>query len=188
MIYKFLILSDEVDDFVREISIDSESTFFDLHDAILDSVNYSKDQMTSFFLCSDGWEKEQEITLVEMDSSSEYDNLVMSETVLEDQISDEGQKLLYIFDYLSERAFFIELKEIVLSKHLAEPICSLTKGVAPQELIEEFDFSSVVSPSAANLDETFYGDEGFDMAEIDEEGFTGFNDENEPSTEDTNFL
>lgn len=186
MIYKFLILSDEVDDFVREISIDSESTFFDLHNAILDSVNYSKDQMTSFFLCSDGWEKEQEITLVEMDSSSEYDNLVMAETVLEDQISDEGQKLLYIFDYLSERAFFIELKEIVLSQNLAQPICSLSKGVAPEEALEDIDFTSIAAPTA-NLDETFYGDEGFDMTEIDEEGFTGFDDDKEPAAEDSSF-
>ncbi len=38
--------------------------------------------MTSFFVCSDSWEKEQEITLFEMDAGSEYDNLVMAETNL----------------------------------------------------------------------------------------------------------
>ena len=36
MIFKFLILSDEVDDFAREISIDSEATFLELNDAILE--------------------------------------------------------------------------------------------------------------------------------------------------------
>jgi hypothetical protein len=45
------ILSDEVDNFVRVITIDSEATFFDLHDAILESVNYEKNQMTTFFMC-----------------------------------------------------------------------------------------------------------------------------------------
>lgn len=186
MIYKFLILSDEVDDFVREISIDSEATFFDLHDAILDSVKYNKDQMTSFFLCADNWEKEQEITLVEMDSSSEYDNLVMAETVLEDQVSDEGQKLLYIFDYLSERAFFIELKEIVPSQNLSEPVCSLNRGLAPEQIVNEIDFVTNFSASPS-LDESFYGDEGFDMEEIDEEGFTGFDDDKQSPVEDANF-
>jgi hypothetical protein len=40
MLFRFLILSDEVDDFKREIKIDSEATFLDLHNAILDSVGY----------------------------------------------------------------------------------------------------------------------------------------------------
>ena len=48
MVYKFLILSDEVDHFAREIEIDSEATFLELNDAILESVGYTKDQLTSF--------------------------------------------------------------------------------------------------------------------------------------------
>ena len=47
MIYRFTIISDEVDDFVREIQIDPEATFFDLHEAILKAANYTNDQMTS---------------------------------------------------------------------------------------------------------------------------------------------
>ena len=35
MVFRFLILSDEVDDFKREIKIDSEATFLDLYNAIL---------------------------------------------------------------------------------------------------------------------------------------------------------
>ena len=35
MIYRFTIISDEVDDFVREIQIDPEATFYDFHEAIL---------------------------------------------------------------------------------------------------------------------------------------------------------
>ena len=33
MVYKFRIISDEVDDFLREIKIDSEASFYDLHEA-----------------------------------------------------------------------------------------------------------------------------------------------------------
>ena len=57
MIYRFTIISDEVDDFVREIQIDPEATFLDFHEAILKSVGYTNDQMTSFFICDDDWEK-----------------------------------------------------------------------------------------------------------------------------------
>ena len=71
MIYRFTIISDEVDDFVREIQIDPEATFYDFHEAILKSVGYTNDQMTSFFICDDDWEKEKEITLEEMDDNPE---------------------------------------------------------------------------------------------------------------------
>ena len=47
MVFRFLILSDEVDDFKREI-IDAEATSLDLHDAILNSAWLQKDQMCSF--------------------------------------------------------------------------------------------------------------------------------------------
>ena len=63
MIYKFRIVSDEVDNFKREICIDSDASFLELHDAILDSVGFSKDQMTSFFICDDDWEKMSRIIL-----------------------------------------------------------------------------------------------------------------------------
>ena len=73
MIYKFLLVSDEVDNFKREICIDSDAKFIDLHDAILDSVGYTKDQMTSFFICDDDWEKKTEVTLMDMGAGSDED-------------------------------------------------------------------------------------------------------------------
>lgn len=42
---------------------------FELHEAILKSVDYKADQMTSFFICDDDWEKEKEVTLEEMDDN-----------------------------------------------------------------------------------------------------------------------
>lgn len=168
MVYKFTVLSDEVDDFVRIIKIDSEATFFNLHETILDSVGYTKDQITSFFLCSEDWEREQEITLVEMETDSEYDNLVMDDTVLEDYLTDEKQKLQYIFDIISDRAFFIELSEIITGKNLEKAICSEKEGDAPTQIVINDD-----QPIASKviLDESFYGDEEFDISEFDEEGF-----------------
>jgi len=82
MVYRFTIISDEVDDFMREIKIDSEATFFDFHKAILKSVDYKDDQMTSFFICDEDWEKEQEITLEDMGSGSDEDTWLMKETRL----------------------------------------------------------------------------------------------------------
>ena len=73
MVYKFLILSDEVDHFAREIEIDSEATFLELNDAILESVGYTKDQLTSFFICENNWEKKTEVTLMDMETDFDED-------------------------------------------------------------------------------------------------------------------
>ena len=62
MIYRFTLISDEAEGFMREIQIDPDATFFDFHQAILKSVNFKDNQMTSFFICDEDWEKEKEIT------------------------------------------------------------------------------------------------------------------------------
>lgn len=168
MIYKFTLLSDEADNFLRIINIDSEAFFLDLHNIILDSVNFEKNLLTTFFICSDDWEKGQEITLIEMDSGYEFDNLVMEDTKLEDLISDEKQKLMFIFDMMDERAFFMELSEIIPGKRLSQPECVVSKGDPPSQAITE---EEILAGTRLNLDETFYGDEDFDIDELDEEGY-----------------
>lgn len=179
------MLSDEVDSFVRIINIDSEAKFSDLHNAILDSVNFEKNQMTSFFICSDNWEKEQEVTLVEMESSSEYDNLVMDKTTLEELISEENQKLLYVFDMMSDRVFFIELTEIIPSKNIKSAVCFSSEGEPPLQILA--DDGLVVTPKVS-VDENFYGDEEYELDELDEEGFGEMNfDDSSLFAEDPKF-
>lgn len=170
MVYRFTIISDEVDNFIREIKIDSEATFLDFHTAILKATGYNDDQMTSFFICDDDWEKQQEITLEDMGSSSEEDTYVMKDTPLSELIEDEKQKLIYIFDPLSERIFFIELSEIITGTNLKQAVCSRSEGDAPSQTI---DFDKELSATASNvdLDENFYGDQDFDIEEFDPEGF-----------------
>ena len=124
MIYRFTIISDEVDDFVREIQIDPEATFYDFHEAILKSVGYANDQMTSFFICDDDWEKGKEVTLEEMDDNPEIDSWVMKDTAISELVEDEKQKLLYVFDYITERCFFIELSEIITGKDMNGAKCT----------------------------------------------------------------
>lgn len=185
MIFRFLILSDEVDDFRREIIIDSEASFLDLHNAILDSVEFTKDQISSFFICEDDWSKQTEVTLLEMDTTSEFDNYVMAETPLEDLIDEEGQKLLYIFDYMTERALFMELRECILGKNLHKAQCTLSVGEAPEQFVSLDDFES--KAGSLDIDENFYGDESYDLDEIDKEGFDGFSDESVANPYDDQF-
>ncbi len=172
MVFRFLILSDEVDNFKREIQIDSEATFLELQDAILDSVNFTKDQMTSFFICDDDWSKETEITLVEMDTSSDVDSYIMEKTHLDELLTDAHQKLLFVFDYMTERALFMELREIIPNKSLDKAVCTKSKGEAPQQILSLEAFETKQT-TAGDVDENFYGDSQYDIDELDRDGFEG---------------
>lgn len=170
MVYRFTIISDEVDNFRREIQIDSEATFLDFHRAILESVGYADDQMTSFFVCDENWEKETEVTLEDMGTSSDEDSWIMEETPLNELLEEEKQHLLYIFDPLADRAFFIELSEMITGKHLDEPVCTKQKGDAPQHVLD-FDQLMAAQVSTTAYDDSFSDDEGFDLDELDPDGF-----------------
>jgi len=186
MIFKFVILSDEVDDFRRDITIDSDATFFELHEAILESVGYTKDQMTSFFICDEDWVKEKEITLVEMDTSSEEDCYVMDATRLSDLVEEERQKLLYVFEYLTERSFFMELREIITGKSQAKAKCVLQEGKPPKqttefEALDEKLNARMAASTNHHLDDDLYDDDddfGMDDDDYDDDDFDNLSEGN----------
>ena len=183
MIFKFLILSDEVDNFKREIKIDADATFLDFYNVIIDSTGFSNKEMASFFLCDNKWRKKQEITLLEMDTYSDEDSYIMEECILSDYLEDEKQKLMFVFDYFNERALFIELSELIPGKNLKSPVCTLSLGEAPKQIanIEEMKADTI----SLDMGESFYGDESFELDELDREGFDGLDDTPvEPDTSD----
>ena len=171
MIYRFTFSCEEGDpNFRRVFEADADATFLELHEAILKSVGYPAAQMPSFFLCNDEWEKGQEVTLVEMDSNFEYDNMVMNETRLSDLIEEQGQRLIYIFDPMFERYFFGSLKEIKAGS-MNGVECVESTGKAPKQLKSE----DPLAVGGKKGDDDFLFDDEFkdeyDMGDIDMEGF-----------------
>ena len=170
MIYKFLVGSEEAENFKLDIAIDSSDTFMRLRNAILEAAGYSKDQMDSFYVCDDEWNKKQEVTSVDMDTESDEDIWLMDETHLDELIEDEGQKLKFVFDYVTERYFYMKLKEIVTGKHWHDPLCELKVGKAPKEVVDIDTFNNnaqKIDTSIEDLDADFYGDESFNDDELE---------------------
>ncbi|MDO4727343.1 MAG: hypothetical protein Q4A56_09070 [Porphyromonadaceae bacterium] len=175
MIYRFLLLSDEIENFERIIEIDSEATFLEFREAILKSVGYSDTELTSFYICSYDWEREQEILFIEMDSDSSVDTYLMDNTKLDDFLEDEGQRLMFIFDMLTDRAFFIELKEVIVGKSLDTPKCVVAKGNPPVQSIQFDEILDDVVKKGNNLnifDDDLYGDNLYNEDEFDPDGFS----------------
>lgn len=175
MVYRFILISDEADDFMREIKIDSDATFLDFHKVILKTCGYNDDQLTSFTICEDGWVKGQEITLEDMGSSIDEDSYIMAKTRLSDFLEEEKQHLLYTFDPLADRVFFIELSEIITGKTLKAPVVSRQQGDAPRQTLDfdELFARNPIQPGKNDVpmddDEDMFGD-GISEEDIDLEG------------------
>ena len=133
MLFRIKFISDEVDGFVRELKIDSDATFLDLNQAILESCGYPDDQMTSFYLCDEEWERGLQITREDMGvGSADEDIYVMEETKLSELIEDEEQHLEFVFDPFEERSFFIDVKEIIPVETLRHHPCQRRSSSANQ--------------------------------------------------------
>jgi hypothetical protein len=98
----------------------------------------------------------------------------MEECVLSDYLEEEKQKLMFVFDYFTERALYMELSEIIPGKKLKQPLCTLSKGEAPPQITNFEEMTS--DTTLQDMGESFYGDESFDMDELDQEGFEGLDD------------
>lgn len=177
MIYRFVMVSDETDDFKRVIAIDSEATFAALRDVVLDSVGYTHDQLDSFLICEADWSARAEVTLTDMGADSIADVWIMGDTRLEELISEEGQRLRFVFDALADRSFFMELKQIKYTAELDEPVVEKSIGDAPRQTtdIEEL-LASPATPAKGtsndfDADADFYGDDSYSEDEFDSEGY-----------------
>lgn len=172
MVFHFVILSDEVDDFRREISIDAEATFLDLHDVLLKSCGYKKDQMTSFFICGSEWNKQQEITLIEMNDDPKMESWTMDKTHLNDLLKAEKTKMLFLFDTICERYLFIQLKTIEERRHLKTAEVTVSKGKAPVQMMD----IDKIGLNDSSEEGGMYGEDGYNPDELDPEGFMNLED------------
>jgi len=174
MVYRFLLLSDETDSFKREIQISSQASFLDFHDEILKTTGFDPNQLYLFYICGDDWRIQTEVTQIEMDTSSEVDNYKMEDTYLEDLLTDEHQKLLYVFDQLNERSLFIQLREIITGKELIAPVCTLSTGNPPQQFV---NYDLTADNLNTDFDDKFYGDDDYDDEELEGLNKGSFDDE-----------
>ena len=183
MVYKFRLLSEEVKDFVRDVEIRSNQTFYDFHLIIQDDLGFDNSQIASFFLANSNWEKQKEFTLFDMSDGKNRTMVPMDKAILRDYISEQKQRLIYVFDFFNERSFYIELtdmqKEILYTDY---PAVIFSKGNPPQQIlfgtsnstlfadldIQNMDFTEDFNVESNHIFEPEPGDESDD---IGPEGF-----------------
>lgn len=161
MAFKLLLLSPEIEDFERLLEIPESATLFDLHQLILQAVDYPSNLFTSFMLCDEDYNVLQEIT---NDSTTEEEPSSMQTTSLSEVINQEDRQLVYIFDTLTERCFFV--KYVGTSPSCDEEAKVVkSKGNAPSPILSDAEMDALLFENP--LDESSFEDFSCDEDEED---------------------
>ena len=109
MIYRLRVIldNDTNEDILRDVEIDKNSNLTDLHELILLSVNFSADQMASFYTVDEEWNQINEISLMNFDESTDS----MDSIIVANILNTQNTKLLYIYDFMNMWTFYVELIE-----------------------------------------------------------------------------
>lgn len=134
---KFRVLLDTKEDkeIFRDILIDENDNFESLYHAIISSFRFEGNQMASFYISNDDWDKGHEISLMDMNYGDEaIDEVasVMSSAVLRDFMKEPNQKVILVYDFLRMWIFLIELLEKT-DEIIEKPTTLLAIGIAPPE-------------------------------------------------------
>ena len=170
---KFRVLLDSKDQekVFRDILISDSDNFETFYKAIISSFRFEGDQMASFYMSNDDWDKGHEISLMDMsydDDSIDAIPSVMKNAIIKDFIEEPDQKIILVYDFLRMWIFLAEL--VGYEKEApVEPQVLMAMGMAPPEDSKITD----ISDDEDLLSESSGGD---DDDEDDDDDDLGFND------------
>jgi len=148
--YKFKVFFDEIENFKRNIKILPSVNFESFHQILYQSIGLQGHELASFSICDAKWNKKQEITLIDMlddresntpdyeedeefSTSSNIPKFIMRDAILKDFITDPHQQIMYEYDFISPKVFYIELLKTLPAKENKEyPVCTFSEGTLPK--------------------------------------------------------
>ncbi|MCE3294427.1 MAG: hypothetical protein K0R65_141 [Crocinitomicaceae bacterium] len=179
--FRVLLDTDQEAEIFRDILVDENDNFESLYQAIINSFRFQGDQMASFYMSNDEWDKGHEISLMDMnygDESIDEKASVMSSAILRDFMEADDQKIILVYDFMRMWIFLIELigrsneqvtkPETVLSVGMAPPEDSRMANLDDEDEIDGFD------DDLDGDDDDIYDDDFEDG--YDEEDFKNYDD------------
>lgn len=148
-ILKIRVVLDHEEQVFRDLLVEPKGSMQDLHEILLASFDIPNDQMASFYVSDEHWNKGQEIALMDM-GVNEEPTLLMSDTPLDEQL-ELRSRLLYVYDFLNLRIFYVEVISIEeVDPELEYPYIHMALGELPK-MKDPFDLESLME--GVDLDE-----------------------------------
>lgn len=166
MVFRFRMLSDENDNFIRDYEVLEDSTLLEFHKFLIESLEY-EDCISSFFTADSRWEKLAEFTMMDMGDSSQGAPMPMDKVTLGEIIKRDKARLIYLFDPFGDRAYYLELSCV---------FAEAASAFYPCEVYEQADVPDQYRASEGGQNEGSIFDEM--MGDFgDFEGDEGYNEE-----------
>jgi len=129
MIYRIRVILDTETDVIRDFEIEDTATLEELHDAVSQSFGFAGNEMASFYRSDENWIQGEELPLVDMGVGEE----ALNEKPLNNILSENENRLIYVYDFLNLWTFFVELMETADKDHLkGYPSLIFSHGEVPE--------------------------------------------------------
>ena len=162
MIYRIRVILDTETDVIRDFEIEATSTLEELHDAVSQSFGFAGNEMASFYRSDENWIQGEELPLVDMGVGEE----TLNEKPLNNILSENENRLIYVYDFLNLWTFFVELMETAEKDHLkGYPSLIFSHGEVPEtppdkDFIAEEGFEESINEED-DLEEDEFDDDQF---------------------------
>lgn len=135
-ILRFRIYLEEDDSVYRDVAIRHTQLFLNLHQAILKAYEFDNKHHATFFRSNDRWQRGKEITLEKYPNRDyKVEPLLMENTTLGSEIFDPNQKFIYVYDFVKNWSFQVELINVSKEENprLDYPAIIRTEGIGPSQ-------------------------------------------------------
>lgn len=190
-VLKFRIYLEEDDSVYRDVAVRHTQSFLQLHQVILKAYEFDNKHQATFYRSNDNWQRGREISLEKYDKPYKAEPLLMAVTTVGSEIRDPNQKFIYVYDFVKNWSFLVELINVSREENpkLDYPALIKSEGIGPSQ----YGTRGLVGDKLAEIEEKYdlnNNAEGFGLeGEKDESGLddAGIGDENveeEPGAEE----
>ena len=171
MNYKFEISLPDNSEFHCEIAIDGEQTFQQLHDKIVEVLEFDHSQIASFYTLDRMGNRVKEIALLEMSSDEEEtDTWVMDTTMIREVVNASCIELEYVFDFFGNRYLKVEYAgEYIADSADVLPVCLMCNGPLPVQNPMDDDDKWSFGEDDGEYDDSFMEEFSDDYLDDEEE-------------------
>ncbi|RMA58555.1 IS1096 element passenger TnpR family protein [Ulvibacter antarcticus] len=167
MIYRFRVILDAQEDVIRDIEIEQTATLEEFHNVIIQAFGFEGQEMASFYTSNEMWEQDEEIALFDM-SEKPGSQRIMDSTRIEDVVSKDETRLIYIYDFLTMWTFLVELAEIAdYETGMTYPNLMFAHGLIPHDTPHKEFVADKDEFDDDDDDDPFNDDFGLDAEDYD---------------------
>ena len=126
---KFRIILNVEEDVLRDIIVDASTSLLEFSKIISDQFGFDSTEISTFHISNENWEQLEEIKIYKIDDQDE----IMDKAPISNYFVLNGDKMIFVYDFLNYWTFFVELYEIDQLNILEATFLSMRRALENME-------------------------------------------------------